>query len=432
MGRNAELHGVVTRARDFLDYDDPAQHFATAEVAIEALHAAEQLRRLADAIVVSTMTAATDSRVLNQHGHNSAKAAYEATTKQSGRDLFGLEQVRKMTIRCDRIQAAAKAGDLSWDHLRLLARVFANRRSRHAFINHQRWFLRKAKRFDFRRFEIIMNRWLEVNDPDGTEPDQAHQNRNAQSVQDHFSGAWQRRATHGPLVGAAMREIEDAYIQAEFAKDWDAAKAKHGDKTNKELLPRTDAQRRADAVAQIYADAANNPNKSVGFNFVHNIVWSAETYFEMFRRHTGAKPATFDIDTFRCETVNGNQLEINEAFIDSITSPLRQVVVDAKRVVVDVSEKRFFTGLARTALELVRHECEWPACHVPATRCEGDHITPKARGGPTTQENGALLCKRHNRHKERGYTVWRDQTTGQLRIVTPSGTEVGSAALPTN
>ena len=144
----------------------------------------------------------------------------------------------------------------------------------------------------------------------------------------------------------------------------------------------------------------------------------------MFRRFAGAAPRVLDVDTTRCETVNGRQVELNEAFLDSITSPLRRVLMDAKGVVVDVSERRFFTGIARTALQISHHCCEWPGCNIPSTRCQGDHITPKARGGPTEQENGAILCQRHNRHKERGYTVWRDQTTGQLHIKTPQGQQI--------
>ena len=126
----------------------------------------------------------------------------------------------------------------------------------------------------------------------------------------------------------------------------------------------------------------------------------------------------------RCETTDGHQLEPNEAFLDALVNGVRRVVVDAKGVVIDMSQKRFFTGFARVALQIAHSECEWPGCHIPASRCQADHTTSHARGGPTTQQNASLFCKRHNRHKERGYTVWRDQQTGQIRIITPSGYEI--------
>ncbi|MHB1547555.1 MAG: HNH endonuclease signature motif containing protein, partial [Acidimicrobiales bacterium] len=41
--------------------------------------------------------------------------------------------------------------------------------------------------------------------------------------------------------------------------------------------------------------------------------------------------------------------------------------------------------------------CTHPTCEVSAERCQVDHIVPWAAGGPTTQENGRLLCGYHNR-----------------------------------
>ena len=431
--RLQELRWLSTDVQQFLDNDmadtasddEPAgQRFASANDAVEALQIAEFLRRSADAITVQVMDDVAGSSVVDEHGHASVRAMYDTATSQSSRDLYGLEQVRKMFHKCPDIKAAAYNADLSWEHLRLLARVYANRRVRSAFIDQQGWFLRKAGRFDFRRFEILVNRWEEVNDTDGPEPDDAFVKRTASATQDHFSKAWHRTSTHSPQIGAAMADVENVYIEAEFAKDWEAAKAIHGDKTCKANLARTDAQRRADAQAQIYADAAANPNASVSFNFVHHIVCSLDVHLEMARRYQGAAPRPFDLDTFRCETIDGKQLDPTETFMDSLTSPFRRVIMDAKGVVIDVSERRFFTGIARTALQISHDECEWPGCHVPASRCQGDHTLSRQNGGPTTQANGSILCQRHNRHKERGYTVWRDPVAGDLHIKTPLGTQI--------
>ena len=35
-----------------------------------------------------------------------------------------------------------------------------------------------------------------------------------------------------------------------------------------------------------------------------------------------------------------------------------------------------------------------------------------------------MFCRRHNRLKERGYTVWRDPEAGNIRIKTPTGYEI--------
>jgi 5-methylcytosine-specific restriction protein A len=65
---------------------------------------------------------------------------------------------------------------------------------------------------------------------------------------------------------------------------------------------------------------------------------------------------------------------------------------------VEVSEKaRLFTGATRRAIELRDRECTHPYCDLPASACQVDHIIPDAANGPTTQENGRLLCGFHNR-----------------------------------
>jgi len=430
INRVEELEGLADVFELKIDFDPDAEDdveletFSGAVEAVAALRAAEHARRLAFAVVIRTLDEVAESGVVGEHGHSSAKAMCGAVNDLSGSDLYGLEQIRLMNRRCDMIKDACFNGDLSEDHLRLLGRVYANRRVRSLFVDKQGWFLNKARQLDFKRFSMRIARWVEVNDDDGPDPNTGHEKRTASSVQDHFSKMFQRTSTQGPLVGAAMTEIDAAYLEAEFTKDWEAAKAIHGDAVCNDLLARTGAQRRADAQAQIYADAISNPNKSVGFNLSHMVVWDQATYEEQVRRFAGAEPIPFDIDTMRCETIDGVPLEVNEAFLDSLINGVRRVVIDAKGVVINMSEKRFFTGFARIALNISQSECEWPGCHVPGSRCQADHTTPKNRGGPTTQQNASMFCRRHNRHKERGYTVWRDRDTGNIRIKTPTGYEI--------
>jgi 5-methylcytosine-specific restriction endonuclease McrA len=80
---------------------------------------------------------------------------------------------------------------------------------------------------------------------------------------------------------------------------------------------------------------------------------------------------------------------LDEAFIE------RAVYRPDNRV--EVSETaRLFTGATRRAIELRDRECTHPYCD-GSRRCEVDHIIPYVDGGPTTQENGRLLCSFHNR-----------------------------------
>ena len=88
---------------------------------------------------------------------------------------------------------------------------------------------------------------------------------------------------------------------------------------------------------------------------------------------------------------------------------------------------RLFTGGTRRAIELRDRICTHPYCYEPAENCQADHIEPYAVGGPTTQENGRLLCGFHNRL--RNQREQRERRTGATRApTTPAASR--SRALP--
>ena len=64
-------------------------------------------------------------------------------------------------------------------------------------------------------------------------------------------------------------------------------------------------------------------------------------------------------------------------------------------------------GTRRGAIELRDRIRTHPYCYEPAESCQADHIETYAQGGPTTQENGRLLCGFHNR--------WRNQEATNQR-----------------
>ncbi len=107
---------------------------------------------------------------------------------------------------------------------------------------------------------------------------------------------------------------------------------------------------------------------------------------------------------------------------------VRRVVLDSAGNVIDLGRRRrLFEGAAREAVFLQAIRCIWPGCVDPAGRCQADHIDDWQHGGATRPANGAPLCGRHNRWKNRGYTVWRD-AEGNWRTYRPDGTEIGRAA----
>ena len=407
---------------------DAAQAFdletsASGEVRALLLGLEHCSRRLASS-QIEALTAVDDRALHRADGHFSAKRMISHIAKLSGGEAAGREKtVRMFRVLAD-IKEAFGTGAVGQDQVRLLGKVFSNPRVRHKMCDRQQTFLLWATKKSFKNFEAKLREWERLTDEDGPTPrnERNHENRDAKMVQD-FDLAWELVAYFAALQGASIREIFDHYIDAELQADWEKARAEYGDAACYDNLPRTDNQRRADAMWQIFQDAAASDNSAVPTRFVHNIVWDPDTFEEMANRFDGEEPQPLDPDTYRCSTLDGVPLEPQEAFANSLYSKICRVVMDAPARKVDLGQARLFTGSARHAVLLQHPECVWPGCPTPASKCEADHMTEHTRGGQTNPGNGAPLCGRHNRWKQKGFSVHRDQA-GQFHTTRPNGTEI--------
>ena len=408
------LRGLVTSG---------ASAVSTPNQAADAIDRIDCVRRLATVAAVDVLEQIHSSRAYYEHGHANAVVMYAHIAETSGGDAHRLDKIRRMVNDCDQINDVWRIGGLSVDKAVVLGRAFANPRTRERFLTDQRYFLKHARKLGFKRFERRVARWLEIHDCNGPDPapDPSHERRNFSMTQDYFSKAWKLDGSLGSLEGSFFHEAWQAYTEAEFNHDWDRAEQIHGNDTCRDLLDRTDAQRRADALCQMARDAVNSDKPSAPVKRVHNIVYSAETMEEQIRRWVDGPARMLDPDTYNITDIDGHPIAASEAFADMLVSSFRRVVQNAAGVTIDMSKDvRFFTGLARLGVQLTTTECYWPGCWVPTSKCHIDHTRPAACGGQTIQLNGLPACGRHNRFKERGYTVTR-QPDGAIIILTPSG-----------
>ncbi|GAA2556583.1 hypothetical protein GCM10009861_15650 [Neomicrococcus aestuarii] len=82
------------------------------------------------------------------------------------------------------------------------------------------------------------------------------------------------------------------------------------------------------------------------------------------------------------------------------------VVLNGEGRVLDVGEpQRLFTQEQRKILYTRDLGCTAPGCTVPADGCEAHHVKEWSQGGPTTIDNGALVC--HYHHQLVHETDWR-------------------------
>ncbi|GAB3563623.1 hypothetical protein GCM10027405_18510 [Arthrobacter alkaliphilus] len=79
------------------------------------------------------------------------------------------------------------------------------------------------------------------------------------------------------------------------------------------------------------------------------------------------------------------------------------VVLGGEGQVLDIGRaSRIFPAHIRKAIVARDKGCAFPSCTMPAPWCEAHHITYWSRGGPSSVENGVLLCSHHHHliHKE--------------------------------
>jgi hypothetical protein len=71
---------------------------------------------------------------------------------------------------------------------------------------------------------------------------------------------------------------------------------------------------------------------------------------------------------------------------------------------------RSFTAAQRRAIIARDRHCQHGHCDTPAAWCDIHHKTHWADGGPTSIDNGILLCGRHHRHTHHHHQTGTDPT----------------------
>jgi hypothetical protein len=285
-----------------------------------------------------------------------------------------------------------------------------------------------AAGLSYNDFAVVVERWQALADADGAHS--AHQR--AHSGRDAHVGIVGDRvyldARGGVVAGTVITEIFDKFCDAEFHTDWDAGVAQWGDRMNPQLLDRTAAQRRFDALIAVFTAAAGSDTAGI-IDPVVNVHVDQATFEYHLARLAGDNPDPPDpatVDQRRCETSTGHQVDPPDMLAAALTGHVRRVVFDTAGVVIDLGRRsRLFTGGARDAVLLADRWCLWPGCDLRSGRCQTDHTTQWASNGPTRPNNGGPACARHNRWKQHGYRTWRDPG-GHWHTYRPDGTEIGN------
>jgi Domain of unknown function (DUF222)/HNH endonuclease len=286
---------------------------------------------------------------------------------------------RRLQSMPDTAEALA-AGDISARHASVLASL-AGGRTAEFFARDEAELVDDARRLSWGDFCRAVEYWRQCADPDGAERDAAYDEALRRvHLSTGLRGTGHLDGLLTPLGRATVASALGRIEQELFDADWAAAKAEHGEAAKVGHLSRTPAQRRHDALVEMARRAVTAPTDGKRPRPLVSVLVGYETF----------KGRVCELTDRTVVTPGTVASLLDEALIE-------RVVFDAPSRVMDLGHARRFTGAVRRALDVLDRGCTHEGCDMPAERCQGDHIQPWSRGGPTDPDNGQLRCAYHNR-----------------------------------
>lgn len=309
-------------------------------------------------------------------------AAQTGTSKaDAGRRVRLARQLRSMPGTA----AAFAAGEITVEHVRLMARCVANPRTRAAFSWDESTLVAQARQLPADDFEHRVRLWMAVVDQDGAPPsDPEHDVVNATRVGDRVKINGDLGLDTGIPFLAALAERMDVL----FERDKKVSDANPEDG----LSMRTPGNRRAEALCELVAAGAGAESNPRRREPLFNVHIDERTLRTRQLRH----------DT-RFELDDGTVLGIQFLDMWAGGAIMNRVLLDARRVVLDLGrEERYANRAQRRALAARDRGCAVPGCDRPPEHCDAHHIVFWDDWGATDLDNLVLLCRHHHRSVHAG------------------------------
>lgn len=394
----------------------------------ERLQEAERIARLLESAKAAIVEVANRTEAFADDGHRSVRNWVQATIRVRRSDAHELTRLACLCTAHPVVFEHLGAGTLSIAAAHRLARVHANPRVAEQLSAVIDAFVTIAERAPHDTFVAHLGEWERLADADGPTPD-PHDHRHAScSI---VGGVVYLRAALIGVAGAEVKEILDRFSEAEFAAEWDELRAVQGDDADLGQLARTEAQRRADALAAVFRRAAATDPDARDPQPVVDVVTSQAMFEEQLRAVVEQRRPNLDLlepTRVWSETHNGVAILPAEMLAAAAVGSMRRVVIDHDGLIIDLGRRRrLFTGAAAKAADLQHAldragRCLWPGCG--RLRTQHDHVEEWARDtGSTCVANEGPMCGPHNFIKTRGYRTWRD-ASGTWHTRRPDGTEI--------
>lgn len=367
-------------------------------------------------------------------GHASVFGVLRSSVHWSDAECRARTKLARLIAAHPEVGEALHDGRISVANAEAIARLFANPRVGDRFQSVLGNLLREAEVREYDDFRLLPERWELIADREARrERTDAHQRRRV-GFEPRRGGGSRMVVDWGDLDAARNAEILDRVVEELFDADWADTKQRFGDQASLELMARSEQQRRADALSLIFERAVSTPVGAKKPDPVAVILVDHHTVTELLTE-AGLFPERVAVDPFddptplisrrHCETVDGMVINPDAVLQVLLEGYVRFVILDDEGVPIKWGrQRRFFEGAARDAVLCLMGRCAHPGCRVKASRVEIDHRKPYSEGGATDPDNGAPLCRRHNKQKHRQrWRIDRD-TQRRFRTYRNDGTEI--------
>ena len=264
---------------------------------------------------------------------------------------------------------ALDAGDVTAPHVDMLAAV-AHRRD-DLYEEHETVLLDAAATVEVQDFPKVMRRWASIADDE--------------LARDDALFAFNRRGlTFSPTTGgSAISGFADPEASATVTSVLDDLQPPDGNADTRSV-----AQRRFDALVLLCERARG------GTLPTSRPIAGAELVvpYELL-----AGRASAELDGLRCEIEGFGPIARANAERLLCDCAVGRVVMKGRSQILDLGRRtRTVPDRLRRALVIRDEHCQFPGCRAPASWCDAHHLVWWTRGGDTSLDNCALLCRRHH------------------------------------
>jgi hypothetical protein len=248
-----------------------------------------------------------------------------------------------------------------------------------------------------RELTQVVHHYLARLDPDGPEPDPTEGRR--LTIAKHADGSVTGRFDLDAVGGEKVQAVLESMLQAN--------------------RPAGDLRSRAQRLGDALVQWADNTLAAGNLPFLRTVkphVVVTVGVDDFADPHPGPGAAT---------TGFGARISAARARWLACDGSISRIIIGPEGQPLDVGRtKRVFPPHIRRALDIRDQGCVFTGCDAPTQWCDAHHVLEwQLDDGPTSVENGALLCECHHTKVHHGFRIAR-QPDGRWRTWRPDGTEI--------